>query len=221
MVLVFDSPEKDWDMNVGFDGVLTVLQEVKDQFGEELTWADLIVLAGNVAIERVTGEKLSFCPGRSDATEGSGSESLKPWKYPDPTTAFRQKQDLLGLTRREFAALSGRMRSGARQNVLGYSGSYETGDVSLTGDYYNIILNNYDWKATSVAGEFESGDGVFMLDSDLVLKYETDLQAIAQDFASDDSQFLTEFVAAWTKLMNSDRFDGPVHNACDARSAKI
>merc|ERR1719266_1234644 len=61
------SPQKDWEVNSGLDKVLALLDPVKQQFGEGLTWADLIVLAGTVALEEAGAPAMDFCGGRSDA----------------------------------------------------------------------------------------------------------------------------------------------------------
>ena len=71
------SPGKDWKTNEGLDKTLDELKPIKEKFGDNLTWADLIVLAGNAAVKKLGAPKnLPFSPGRADATDGAGWEPL-------------------------------------------------------------------------------------------------------------------------------------------------
>ena len=73
------SPGKDWEVNKNLDLALDLLSPVKARHGPSLSWADLIVLAGNTALELSNTElSLPFCPGRTDDTEGRGWEDLQP-----------------------------------------------------------------------------------------------------------------------------------------------
>ena len=87
-----------------------MLWPVKAEFGTGLSWSDLIVLAGNVALEQASGLNLPFCPGRTDAAEdGGASESLEPrmtGEFTDTLAQLEEASDLLGLTKREFAVLN-------------------------------------------------------------------------------------------------------------------
>lgn len=121
-------PEKDWAGNGALvDSVLATLQPIKAKH-PDLTWADLIVLAGTVAVEQAVGALpakqdaqqqqqqpavsglFSFCPGRTDATSGAGSDILQPRNYSDPNTAFKDNAAVQGLTLREAVVLSARPR---------------------------------------------------------------------------------------------------------------
>jgi catalase (peroxidase I) len=130
-------PEKDWAGNgVLVDSVLASLQPIKAKY-PDITWSDLIVLAGTVAVEQAmdglpakqqaqqqqkqeqkqqqqavngVNDPFSFCPGRTDASSGAGSEILQPRNYSDPNTAFRDNAAVLGLTLREAVVLSARPR---------------------------------------------------------------------------------------------------------------
>jgi catalase (peroxidase I) len=70
-------PEGTWPLNVELDRALRLLEPIKEKFGEDLSWADLIVLAGNTALEVAGSRKLTFCGGRTDAANGEGSQYLK------------------------------------------------------------------------------------------------------------------------------------------------
>merc|ERR1712136_307148 len=69
-------PESDWGANNHLDLAIRMLQPVKDQFGEGLSWGDLIVLAGNTAITEMGGPRINFCGGRSTSNDGSASQKL-------------------------------------------------------------------------------------------------------------------------------------------------
>lgn len=117
------APEKDWAGNrILVDTVLAALQPVKDKH-PDLTWSDLIVLAGTVAVEQALGvapakqqwqqavnSPLNFCPGRTDASSGNGTEILLPRSYVDEGTVFKDNAAVQGLTLREAVVLSARPR---------------------------------------------------------------------------------------------------------------
>lgn len=95
------------------------LQPVKDAH-PDISWADLIVLAGTVAVEQaagvvpaggeVVGKPFGFCPGRTDADSGAGTEHLAPRNYKTRDLAFKDNAVVMGLTAREAVALAGRPR---------------------------------------------------------------------------------------------------------------
>ena len=66
------SPQKDWPVNINVENAIELLRPIKEIHGEKLSWADLIVLAGNTALEKAGGEQFDFCAGRTDATDGLG-----------------------------------------------------------------------------------------------------------------------------------------------------
>merc|ERR1712130_154512 len=71
------SPQKDWPVNANLDLALELLQPIKEDFGEGLSWADLIVLAGNTVMEHASGTSIPFCPGRTDGEEDGGGKVYK------------------------------------------------------------------------------------------------------------------------------------------------
>ncbi len=210
------SPQKDWKRNIGMDSVLDVLQAVKDKFNPSLTWADLIVLAGTTALEEATKMEYSFCGGRSDATDGSGSEFLNLNKYPNLLAAFKDLSNLRGLTSREAVALQARIRGAESQKKIGFHGTWMGNDMNHLGnDYFKILLEESWTPVDKREAKSDVRENTYMSASDFVVLYNAPLLAIVQEFASDNRLFLEVFRGAWTKLMNSDRFDGPVHNLCD------
>eukprot|EP00993_Chasmostoma_nieuportense_P003499 NODE_420_length_2265_cov_212.353601_g391_i0.p1 GENE.NODE_420_length_2265_cov_212.353601_g391_i0~~NODE_420_length_2265_cov_212.353601_g391_i0.p1 ORF type:complete len:710 (+),score=73.35 NODE_420_length_2265_cov_212.353601_g391_i0:57-2186(+) len=219
------SPQKDWPENAGMSQVIDALSPIKQRFGPALSWADLIVYAGQVAIEESTGASLEFCPGRTDASDGSGTETQRPRFFPnDPLTELRESQALLGLTARELVALKGQPRSAAYQQLQGYAGSWMSTQQSLPNAYFTLLLGEV-WEpyTNPVSGQAQykaRGKDLFMLPTDLWIRYDAEYEAIAQEFASDSQLFLREFQSAWTKVMIADRFKGPYGNQCTADPRK-
>lgn len=218
------SPQKDWPENAGLDAALKLLEPVKAKYGDKLSWADLIVLAGNTGIEMAGGRTMKFCGGRTDAVEGSGSQYLEPritGDWTDTTDLLKQTLLLLGLTNREMIVLMGGGHSigSMHEDRTGFTGQWTKDTTKISNDYFENLLSE-DWEKYTVSGskkvqyKAKTAD-LYMLKTDLLLKYDAAFLAIAQDFASDNDQFLDEFALAWTKVMNADRFDGPVGNVCD------
>jgi len=180
------SPEKDWSNNAGLDKALKMLEPVKDAFGKGLSWADLIVLAGYVALESAGGKPMKFCGGRTDATDGSGSVGLE-LTYPkgtDTLAALRDTKKIMGLSSREMVALTG-----GREAVL------STSPAKVSNQWLKMKLESW-------------------IPNELILR-DAEFIGIAQEFASDNEVFLEEFASAWRKLANADRWAGPGSNACE------
>ena len=118
-------PGKDWVVNENLDEALDILKPVKNKFGESLSWADLIILASNIAVE-VTSEaddevKLPFCPGRVDDTRGSAWSDLEPrivGHFNETLTTLKDYIQVMGLSQRHFAALVGLFHSKSCQLIF-------------------------------------------------------------------------------------------------------
>jgi catalase (peroxidase I) len=207
--------------------LFALLSSVKNQF-ETLSWADLFVLAGTIALDIGATNKpvpFTFCGGRTDATEGSGSNLLQPNGGVDGMAYYRMR-DTIGLTDLEAVALAGRPRSGAQMNRMGYFGSWNTGQAAVLSNQFFITLLNETWDPFTVPGsgfsEYKArGKEIYILPSDIALRWDANTLAIAQDFASDNTLFLSTFATAWTKVVNIDRFDGPVNNICNTKIQPI
>jgi catalase (peroxidase I) len=206
-------------MNAALDRALQLLEPIFQQF-ENLSWADLIVLAGTTAIEEALGSEISFCGGRTDATDGSGSATLRPnGDYSVTFDQIRRSAQLIGLTDREIVALSGRLRSPGQMLRTGYFGTY--GQVNVLSNNYFKTLMSETWVSFIIPGSgvleytSTSHDQLFMTPFDLNLRWDATYLSIVEEFASDNDLFLQEFSAAWVKLMNIDRFDGPTGNVCN------
>jgi catalase-peroxidase len=179
------SPGKDWKINDGLDKMLADLEPIKQKYGEGLTWADLIVLAGNVAVKSLGAPvDLPFCPGRSDALDGKGWENLGYTnnRLPETIEDVVDRNELRGLTNKEFVALC----------FPDYPSTQALKDM-LEGSA------NTDTKNLEV----------------LTLRHHPDIkQHVDYYISAGDERYKNDFAYAWTKLMNIDRFDGPVHNQC-------
>jgi len=197
------------------DKALQVLQPVKTQF-PDLTWADLIVLAGNVALDEASGTQMKFCGGRTDAMDGNGSAMLQMnGDYSAGMAAARMSQTLIGLTDREIVALSARLRSPSQFSRLGYR---TTAAPGLLSNLYFVTLLTETWEPATprTNPQFKArGKELYMVQTDLNLRWDASYLAVAQEFAADNQLFLKEFASAWTKVMNSDRFAGPDGNLCN------
>jgi catalase (peroxidase I) len=205
-------------MNWYTRNILQVLEPVKRRYGAALSWADLIVLAGNAAIESAGGQSMTFCGGRSDALDANGTEHLGPRKYSTPLIEVLDSFKVMGLTQREGVALSARLRSPIHMRRLGYTGSWSTNPFKLSNEYFKTLINE-TWqlmiKPPRGMAEFKAaGKPLYMLPTDIALKQDSQLLAIAKEFAADNTKFLQAFAAAWTKMMNADRFNGPAGTVC-------
>ena len=222
------APQKDWEGNnpEQLSRVLSVLENIASQTGASL--ADVIVLAGNVGIEEASGENVPFNPGRGDATEEQTdvesfavlepfSDGFRNYHRKDFTVnsenMLLDKAQLLGLTASEMTVLVGGMRS------LGISadghGVFTDNPGKLSNDFFvNLLDMNIKWEATgrnTYEGTNRStGEKVRTATRvDLVFGSNSQLRALAEVYACNDSQqkFVSDFINAWNKVMNLDRFD--------------
>ena len=222
------APQKDWEGNnpEQLSRVLSVLENIASQTGASL--ADVIVLAGNVGIEQASGENVPFNPGRGDATEEQTdvesfavlepfSDGFRNYHRKDfsvnSENMLLDKAQLLGLTASEMTVLVGGMRS------LGISadghGVFTDNPGKLSNDFFvNLLDMNIKWEATgrnTYEGTNRStGEKVRTATRvDLVFGSNSQLRALAEVYACNDSQqkFVSDFINAWNKVMNLDRFD--------------
>jgi len=221
------APQKDWEANKPeqLTRVLEALENIAKDTGASL--ADVIVLAGNVGIEQASGKNVPFTPGRGDASDEQTdvdsfavlepfSDGFRNYHNKELEVSSEQmlldKSQLLGLTAPEMTVLVGGMRS------LGIStdghGVFTEPEGKLTNDFFiNLLDMNVEWKPTGrnsyEATDRSTGEKVRTATSvDLVFGSNSQLRALAEIYASNDSQekFVNDFVDAWTKVMNLDRF---------------
>lgn len=238
-------PQRSWEVNnpSQLNKVLNVLEGIQKEFndsqngGKKISLADLIVLAGNAAVEvaaRNAGQDVNvpFAPGRMDASqEQTDVESMG---YLEPVAdGFRNylkrrftvstesllidKAQLLTLTAPELTVLVGGMRALDTNFDGSKHGVFTSRPGVLTNDFFvNLLDMGTQWKAMSddkqlyMGSDRSTGQPKWTATrADLVFGSNSELRAIAEVYGSADAQgkFVKDFVAAWTKVMNLDRFD--------------
>ena len=223
------APQKDWEANKPeqLNKVLGMYENISSDTGASV--ADVIVLGGNVGIEMATGSKVPFTPGRGDATqEQTDAESFavlephsdgfrnfhKSGVNVSPEEMMLDKAQLLNLTAPEMTVLVGGMRS-LGISASGY-GIFTENTDTMTNDYFDTLLDmSVEWKPNGTGNSYEafnrsSGEKVRAATrSDLVFGSNSQLRALAEVYASIDSgdKFICDFISAWNKVMNADRFD--------------
>ena len=229
------APQKDWEGNepARLTKVLAIYEKIAADTGASV--ADVIVLAGNVGVEqaaRAAGVEVSvpFAPGRGDAkqeqTDVESFEVLEPladgfrnWLKKDYVVSAEEllldRAQLMRLTACEMTALVGGMRV-LGTNFDGTAHGVFTDRVgTLTNDFFvNLTDMAYSWKPTgrNSYAIVDRKTGVTKWTAtrvDLVFGSKSVLRAYAEVYAQDDNKakFVQDFVAAWTKVMNADRFD--------------
>lgn len=204
---------------------------------KKISLADLIVLAGNTGIEKAAANAgyeidVPFIPGRADATQEQTDiesfELLEPMadgfrnylktQYTISTEELLiDKAQLLTLTPPELTVLVGGMRV-LNTNFDGSStGVFTTREDQLTNDFFvNLLDMKYEWNSTSDEKEIfegkdrKTGEVIWTASrADLIFGSNSELRALAEVYGSDDAQerFINDFVLAWDKVMNLDRFD--------------
>jgi catalase-peroxidase len=238
------APQKDWEANQPalLAKVVDTLEGIQKEFnraqsgGKKISLADLIVLAGNAAIEaaaKKAGEAITvpFSPGRMDASqEQTDVDSFAPLE--PQADGFRNylrnglegyaaellidKAQLLTLTAPEMTVLIGGLRALNANVGATKHGVFTARPATLSNDFFvNLLDMSTTWHKSSTEGVLEGRDrmsgetkwtGTVV---DLVFGSNSQLRALAEVYASNDAQgvFVRDFVAAWTKVMNLDRFD--------------
>ena len=222
-------PQRNWEANNPdqLNKVLDVYTSIAEETGVSV--ADIIVLAGNVAIEKASGLEVPFTPGRGDATQDNTdvesfavlepqSDGFKNFHKAglnvNSEEIMLDKAQLLGLTAPEMTVLVGGLRS------LGISSSgyglFTENVGELSNDYFRTLLDmSVQWRPNGTGNSYEATDRITgekvrtASRTDLVFGSNSQLRALVEVYASDDSldKFKNDFVLAWNKVMNADRFD--------------
>lgn len=236
------APQKDWEANnpSQLAKVLEVLEGIQAEWntaGKYVSVADLIVLAGNAAIEKAAKDAgydiaVPFTAGRGEATQeqtdvesfavlepiADGFRNYLKAKYAIATEALLiDKAQLLTLTAPEMTVLVGGMRAlNANYDGSGH-GVFTSRPGVLTNDFFvNLLTMDTVWKATDSSKEVfkgtdrKTGEVKWTATrADLIFGSNSELRAVAEVYACADAgeKFVKDFVAAWTKVMNLDRFD--------------
>jgi catalase-peroxidase len=205
--------------------------------GKKISLADLIVLGGNAAVEKAakdagTDAKVPFAPGRMDASQDQTDvESFAPLEprsdgfrnyrsakpqYMKPEEALVDRAQLLTLTGPEMTVLVGGLRVLGANNGGSKHGVFTKQPGKLTNDFFvNLLDMSTQWQAAGGDGVYEGRDRKTNAvkwtgtDVDLIFGSHSQLRAFAEVYACADAKekFVKDFVAAWTKVMNADRFD--------------
>ena len=221
------APQKDWEANKPkqLKAVLDVLETLATR--HEASLADTIVLAGCVAIEKVSGREVPFNPGRGDATQEQTdvesfavleplADGFRNYQKADftvsPEEMMLDKAQLLNLTAAEMTVLLGGLRS------LGVSASDHglwNQKVELSNSWFNTLLDmSVKWSEIGI-NSYEATDRVSgkvtrtASRCDLVFASNSQLRAIVEVYAQNDNsdKFISDFISSWVKVMNADRFD--------------
>ncbi|MBM7647495.1 catalase-peroxidase [Bacillus ectoiniformans] len=231
------APQKDWEANEPeqLAKVLGIYKNIQSQLDKKVSLADLIVLGGSAAIEKAAKDAgfdvtVPFTPGRGDATAeqtdeesfdvlepvSDGFRNYQKQEYSiSPEEMLVDKAQLLGLTAPEMTVLLGGMR------VLGtnYGGTKHgvfTDRVgTLTNDFFvNLLDMNIEWKSAGFnqyeGRDRKTGEMVHTASRfDLAFGSNSVLRALVEVYAQDDNKekFVRDFIAAWVKVMDADRFD--------------
>jgi catalase-peroxidase len=231
------TPQKNWAGNepAKLEKVLKVFESIQAGLGKKVSMADLIVLGGTTAVEKAARDAgfnitVPFAPGRGDATdEMTDAESfavLEPihdgyrnWLMKEYVVSAEEllldRTQLMGLTAHEMTALIGGMRVLGTNHGGDKHGVFTNREGILTNDFFvNLTDMAYTWKPV--------GDNLYEIRDrktgevkwtatrvDLVFGSNSVLRSYAEVYAQDDSKekFVKDFVKAWTKVMNLDRFD--------------
>ena len=221
-------PQRSWEVNKPneLSKVLDVYTSISEKTDASI--ADVIVLAGNVGIEKASGQSLDFTPGRGDATQEKTDvdsfavlepvvDGFRNYQKEDygisPEEMLLDKAQIMGLTAPEMTVLIGGLRS------LGISadghGVFSKDTSKLSNDYFvNLLDMGIEWKpinsntyqgvSRSTSEKVNTATRV-----DLAFGSNSQLRAISEVYACSDSheKFINDFIAAWNKVMNMDRFD--------------
>ena len=220
------APQKDWVANKPeqLSKVLSKYQEIAND--TNATIADIIVLGGNVGIEKATGKKVSFTPGRGDATEAQTdvdsfsvleplSDGFRNFLKEDygvsPEEMLLDKSHLLGLTAPEMTVLVGGLRS------LGITtdnkGVFSNNLEKLDNEFFTTLLDmSIKWEPTdhnTFKGNDKDGNVYLASRYDLAFGSNSQLRALSEVYASSDGseKMVNDFIIAWNKVMNNDRFE--------------
>ncbi|MBY0288817.1 MAG: catalase/peroxidase HPI [Mycobacteriaceae bacterium] len=213
-----------------------IQQEFNGAGGKNVSLADLIVLGGSAAVEKAAKDAgfeidVHFAPGRTDATqENTDVESfavleprwdgfrnfVRPGEKNPLEQLLMEKAILLGVTAPELTALVGGLRVLGANHGGSKHGVFTDKVGALTNDFFvNLLDMSTQWKSGTAENVYEGVDRASgqpkwtATANDLVFGSNSQLRALAEHYAQDDNKqkFVEDFVAAWVKVMNNDRFD--------------
>ncbi len=231
------SPQKDWEGNepARLEKVLNALTEIQSGLNKKVSIADLIVLGGSAAIEEAAKKAgvsttVPFSPGRGDATQDmtdvESFDVLEPLHdgyrnyvkkdyVVNAEEMLLDRTQLMGLTAPEMTVLIGGMRVLGTNHGGSQHGVFTDNIGALTNDFFvNLTDMNYSWKPTDSNSydivNRQTGETKWTATRvDLVFGSNSILRAYAEYYAQDDNKekFVHDFINAWVKVMNADRYD--------------
>jgi len=234
------APQKDWESNQPdqLRIVLGKLEAIQKDFGKKVSMADLIVLGGNVAVEKAAKDAgvtvtVPFTPGRMDASqEQTDVESFAPLQpradgfrnyirdthqFMKPEEALIDRAQLLKLTAPEMTALLGGLRVLGANAGDSKHGVFTDKVGTLTNDFFvNLLTMDTVWSKRDGSDDLYEGRDRktnaakwTATSVDLIFGAHSQLRALAEVYAGSDAKqkFANDFVKAWTKVMNADRYD--------------
>jgi len=222
-------PQKNWEVNKpeNLSKIIKIYEKISNETNASI--ADIIIYAGNLAIEKASGVEVPFVKGRGDATQENTdidsfavlepiSDGFRNFHKNNisisPEEMMLDKAQLLGLTASEMVVLVGGLRSLGISNN-GY-GLFTKKINELSNDYFKLLLDmSVKWSPNGtgnsyIATDRITGDEVRTASRiDLVLGSNSQLRALVEVYASNDSleKFKNDFVSAWNKVMNADLFN--------------
>ena len=233
------APQKDWEVNEPAElaATLAKLESIRAAFGKPVSIADLIVIAGNAAVEDAAAKAghpvtLPFTPGRTDATDAmTDAESFDPLEpkidafrnFAGEESSFSAEElmvnraNLLTLSAPEMTVLIGGLRVLGANHGGSAVGVFTDRPGTLSNDFFRNLLNTsftMKWAAagdgTYVATDRATGQQKWTASRvDLIFGSNSQLRALAEAYATSDAagSFVDAFARAWTKVMNLGRFD--------------
>ncbi|TCN01087.1 catalase-peroxidase [Paenibacillus sp. BK033] len=231
------APQQDWEVNQPqqLTKVLTILEGIQEDLDKKVSIADLIVLGGSAAVEKAARDAgfnvtVPFSPGRGDATQEQTDEEsfavlepvadgfrnyLKKQYSVSAEELLVDKAQLLNLTAPEMTVLVGGLRVLGTNHGGTQHGVFTDRAGTLTNDFFVKLLDmNIAWEPRDGGIYYGRNKSTGRVDRtatrvDLVFGSNSILRAIAEVYAQDDNRekFVRDFVAAWVKVMNADRYD--------------
>jgi len=229
-------PQRSWEVNEPDElgPVLSTLEGIASSYSGTVSFADLVVLAGCAGVEKAAADAghpvtVPFTPGRTDATQEMTDEESFSWMEPS-SDGFRNfvgkadrlpaeyllvdRANLLTLSAPEMTVLVGGMRAMGANHGGSTQGVLTERPGQLTNDFFSSLLDMSTTWVPAEDGSYERRDAAGQVVAtgsrvDLLFGSNSELRAVAEVYASDDAQdkLVADFVKAWGKVMNLDRYD--------------
>lgn len=197
------NPEAAHGANAGLHHARNILEKVKAEF-PGISYSDLWILAGNVAIEEMGGPKIGFSPGRTDKPDGS--YCTPDGRLPDAAQGTDHLRDIfyrMGFNDQEIVALSGAHSLGrCHTDRSGFTGPWTRAPTTFSNEYFReLIENTWTIKKWSGPQQYEDPTGdLMMLNTDMALLDDPSMRKWVEIYAKDSARFEADFAKAYQKL---------------------